>query len=801
MQVKNLKGIYLGVFFISVAALLLEIYLTRIFSVSQWYHFAFMVVSIAFLGYGASGTFLVLRHSLIDRDINRLLMVVSSFFSLSCIISFVITQRIPFDPFRITWDHNQIFYIMLYYLLLAIPFFLSGICIGALFTKIPQKIGKLYFFNLVGSGLGCILVILLFSLFGSSEIIISTFILGSFSVLSFSLSNKKNSIYAIIGISIFLILLPWIYPSLEINISPYKALNIALNYKDSELLSTEWNAFSRVDTFKSGAVRYAPGLSYMFQGRLPPQLGMTVDGNSLQGITEYDGNLTKIEFIDYLPSSFPYKLHKDSQALIINPGAGLDVLTALYYNSSLIQIVEMNPIIVENIKDRYREFSGDIYQNEKVEIAIDEGRSFVRRSKVNYDIIVLSLREDVITSSSGLYSLSENYLFTTNAFQDYYKHLSEDGILSITRWLQHPPREDIRVVSLATSALEKEGIKNPEDHILVFRSYVTLTILIKKSKFTEDEIKKLVEFCRERRFDLVYIPGIKESEVNLYNKFPEPYYYQLTQGILFSKDRKNFYDEYLFDISPVDDERPFFFSYFKWNKLIPLYESMGRKWEPFFEGGFLSVIVLIQAIILSIVLILLPLYSFRKIKKDIPRKFTILSYFSLLGLGYMLIEIPLIQRFILFLGQPVYAISIVIFSLLLFSGIGSLISERLETKKLKYVLISLCILILFYIFLLPSFFQIFISHNFLPRIVMSFLVIAPIGILMGIPYPIGMRISSKLGEELIPWAFCTNACASVIASVLAAFIALPLGFSSVLILAEVAYLLALGIVWRIYRIP
>lgn len=779
----NLRGTYIGIFLISVATLLLEIALTRIFSVSQWYHFAFMIVSIAFLGYGASGTFLSLRRSLLD-DINRLLVISSSLFSLSCLLSFIITQRISFDPFRITWDHNQILYITLYYLVLAIPFFLSGICVGAVFAKIPQKIDKLYFFNLTGSGLGCLLVILLFSFFNASEVIAATFLLGMLSVLSFS-STKRGFIFAVMGIVIFLILLPIIYPFLEVNISPYKALNIALSYKDAQLLSTEWNSFSRVDMVKSGAVRYAPGLSYTFRGRLPSQVGVTIDGNSLQGITEYN-SLSELEFIDYLPTSLPYRLQNKSRVLIINPGGGLDVLTALYQNASSIQVVEMNPLIVNSVNRR-----SDLYRNERVRIAIDDGRSFVRMSDERYDIISLSLGGDVITSSTGLYSLSENYLLTTDAFQDYYEHLSEHGILSITRWLQNPPRGDIRVVSLFASAMEKEGIDNYEQNIAVIRTYVTLTVLIKKDGFTEDEIREIKRFCEDRKFDLVYIPGIKESEVNIYNRFPEPLYYKLTRGILFDKDRV--YKEYLFDISPVDDEKPFFFNYFRWDKLIPLYESMGRKWEPFFEGGFLAVMILIQAIILSVVLILLPVYSFQRIKR-ISDKFKIIGYFFLLGMGYMLIEIPLIQKFILFLGQPVYAISIVIFSLLLFSGTGSLISERLKIKKLRHILIALFGMILFYSLTLSIFFHSFLSYNLLSRILISFLVLSPIGTLMGMPFPLGIRAISK---ELIPWAFCSNACASVIASVLAVVIAISLGFSTVLILAAVSYLVALGIIYRI----
>ncbi len=779
---ENISGIYAGVFFISAATLLLEITFTRIFSVSQWYHFAFMIVSIAFLGYGASGTYLSLKQHLQDKN-NRLLETASLLFSLSCPLTYMITQKIPFDPYRITWDHSQIIYILIYYLILSVPFFLSGIYIGAVFAKTPGKISKLYFFNLTGSGLGCILVILLFSLFGASEIIMAAFLLGMFSAMSLCHTKKKIFIYAIISVS--LILAYGISPLPEINMSPYKSLNTALNYKDAQLLSTEWNSFSRVDVVQSKAVRYAPGLSYMFKGDLPPQTGLTIDGDSLQGITEYT-RLNELRFIDYLPTTLPYKLQNESRTLtlIINPGSGLDVLTAAYHNASTIHAVETNPLIVDAVTER----SG-LYQDNRVDVIIDGARSFMRRSDEEYDIITVSLKEDIITSSTGLYGLSENYLYTTDAFQDYYKHLSENGILSVTRWLQNPPRGDIRVVSLVAATLEKEGIEDYEQNIVVIRTYVTLTVLMKKNRFTEEEIKEIKKFSKDRRFDLVYVPGIDESEANTYNKFPEPLYYQLTQGILF--DRNRLYNEYLFDISPVNDEKPFFSSYFKWSKLTPLYESMNKKWEPFFEGGFLLIVILIQAVIVSIILILTPLYYFQRREKKIPYKFRTISYFFLLGLGYMLIEIPLIQKFILFLGQPIYATSVIIFSLLVSSGLGSLISDKLDIKKLKYILITLGALILSYPLILPGLFDSLLSQTLPARILISFLLLTPAGTLMGMPFPLGIK---NIDNKLIPWAFCANACASVIASVLAAVIAISMGFYAALTVAAVAYLAAYVII-------
>jgi hypothetical protein len=427
-------------------------------------------------------------------------------------------------------------------------------------------------------------------------------------------------------------------------------------------------------------------------------------------------------------------------------------------------------------------------------VHISEGRSFIRKSKEKYDIIQLSMADNLAASSTGVYALSENYLYTTEAFEDYYERLTENGILSITRWLLPPPREGIRLVSLAVSALENRGVTNPENHLVVIRSLETITLLVKKSEFTQEEIAKIKEFCKERRFDLVYVPGIREEEVNVYNKFPEPYYYQVIYGLLFAEDREKFYDNYLFSITPVSDEKPFFFHFFKLKKIVPLYESMGKKWQPFIEGGYLVPVVFIQALILSVIFIFLPLYSFRRLKGKIGGKWRALTYFLCLGIGYMLIEIALIQKFILFLGHPVYSVSVVLFSVLLFSGIGSLTTNKFKPKVryLAPIIIVLSVLTFLYLVSLPHIFHLLLGQELLSKLLISIVVLTPLSFLMGMPFPIGIRLINKLNRDLIPWAWCVNGCASVLSAILAIMIALSFGFSTVLALASIVYLAGLG---------
>ncbi len=785
-------SIYAGIFLISVATLMLEISLTRVFSVSQWYHFAFMVISIALLGIAASGSFLSVFPSLFERNISKLLTIFSTLFSLSCIFSFLIINQIPFDPFQIIWSHEQMLYLAVSYFVLAIPFFLFGLCISTVLTKMAENVSKIYFFNLVGSGIGCLLAVCAFSLLSSNVIVLAS-LLGALAAFFFSLNFSRKVSCFITALAIILTFLLLGTP-MEINMSPYKSLNTALKYPDATILSTNWNSFSRVDVIKSPAVRYAPGLSFEYRKQLPLQLGITIDGNSLSAVTTYD-NLSSLDFIEYLPTSLPYELKEEQKVLIIEPGGGLDVLTALYNGARSVTVVEMNPLVVDAIKSDYNGFSGNFFQNKKVILEIDEGRSFVRRTKENYDVIQVSLTGDVITGTAGIYGLSENYLYTTDAFEDYYNHLEDNGTLVITRWLEHPPKETPRLVSLAVAMLSNHE-SAPENHIAIIRSYVTTTFLLKKSEFSDEDIKKIKEFCKKNKYDLVYIPGINSSEVNLYNRFPEPYFYEMTENIL---SGENQYEDYLFDISPVGDDRPFFFNFFRWKKIVPLYESMGKKWVPLFEGGFLVVAVFAQALILSTILIFLPLYSFKRIKTRIAGKARILTYFFLLGIGYMFVEIAFIQKFILFLGQPIYSMSTVLFSLLMFSGFGSLFSEKIKIRSLRETMIVLSILIFMYLALLPFLFNLLLGQELLIRILFSVLILAPLGFLMGIPFPMGIRIANKLDSRLIPWAWCSNGCASVLSSVGATMLAISFGFSRVLMLAGIVYLIALAMILILYR--
>lgn len=790
-----------GIFLLSTATLMLQVTYTRVFSIALWYHFVWMIVSIALLGYAISGTFLSIYPQFSKKNIDQLLTAISATFSLSVIITYILSNQIPFDPITIAWDNLQLIYLSLYYLLLTIPFFLSGTALALAIEKSETRINLVYFSSFMGSAFGSVLVLPLFNPLSGPGVIVATSIIGGLSALSFSRKLDKKKNLSLVGWTLALvILLPFSGSVIPVNISPYKSLNVALRYNDASLIETRWNAISKVDVVESGYVRYAPGLSLQYDATIPEQIGIFVDGEGLNAITSYNGEPSSLSFTGYLPSTLSYHLVEKPNALVIDAGGGLGVLAALYFNSSKIYAVEENPIIIDLVRDKYSSFSGFIYSNDKVEVSVSDGRSFIETSKEKYDIIELSMTGGASAASTGIYALSENYLYTVESFTSFIEHLSEDGFLSVSRWILPPPREDVRIVSLAVSSLESLGVPNPEEHLAVIQSWGTINLIVGKSPLSAQQTESIRLFCREMGFDIVHVPGVEASEVNIYNRFPEPIYYDIVNKLLHSEARESFYQSYLYNIEASTDEKPFFFNFFKWNRVPETYRSLDEKWQPLIEGGLLVPIVLVQALLLSIIFVLYPL---RRVKVTGFRDDSVLLvYFFLIGLGYMFIEITTVQRFILVLGSSMRSISAVFFSLLLSSGLGSYYSKKIDpgSWEHKMVLQVLGVLSIIYGLIAPLI-RLTLELNFSARLMISFIIVLPLGFLMGMPFPLGIRLLSTSNKDYINWAWAINGCASVLGSILPMMIALYFGFSKVYVFAGAMYLATLIPMVLKYKIP
>ncbi|MFO7741947.1 MAG: hypothetical protein R6X31_06500 [Anaerolineae bacterium] len=795
-----------GLFLLSAASLAFEIILTRIFSVAQFYHFAFMVVSLALLGFGASGTFLSLFPEVRRRAGSRLLSWLGWAFAMTAIGSYALTLYVPFDSFRIARDGRQAGVLMLHYVALAVPFFCSGTAVALLMATRPREIGRIYAANLTGSASGCVLAVAAPSLVGGEGVVLLCAALGVVAAVLFGTGKSGGArprsrlrVYGsriVQGLLVGLLLLGALRTPrfLRIRLSPYKSLSYLLQYPDAEHVFQGWNGFSRVDVVQSGSIRGLPGSGFQCPAQPPNQLGLTVDGDDLNTISQVEPGFTDLPFTDCLLAALPYRLRPEARALVLEPRGGFDVLTALAQGAREVTVVEANPLIVRAVREQ-GERAGNLYDDPRVEVVTEQGRTYARRTPEAYQVLTLSLNAPQHTVTSGAYSLNEDYRYTVQAFSDYLARLSPDGLLVVTRWLQVPPSESIRAFALAVESVERAG-GDPRASVVALRSYRQMLILVRQGPFTAEEMVAVREFAEPRAFDLVYLPDIDPSEVNRHNVLPEPDYHQACVGLLEAEDRGAWYRDYPFDVEPPTDSRPFFGHFFRWAQTRDVLALAGHTWQPFGGAGYFVLLILLAlAVVAAGVVILLPVAALRRREGPLS---TTLVYFALLGLGYLLVEIPLMQRFILFLGQPAYAMAVVLFAILLFSGVGSALSDRLP---LRPVLVLLPALVGGYVFGLPSLFEAALAVPLWARALIAVAMLAPPGFLMGIPLPKGMALLERRSPGLIAWAWGVNGALSVIASILAALLALSLGFSVVLILGAACYAAAMITVASLHPPP
>lgn len=822
MTFRRYPLLFAGVLLTALSGLVMEVALTRVFSVSLWYQFGFMIISTALLGFGASGTYLAVRRGALQGDILAKLVRYALLFSISILLSFAVMVAIPLDPLKPLLPETGnptaatvelVLYMVLYYGLIIIPFFFAGLTLGTALSAWAREIGTLYFADLLGAGLGCLVAVLaLYALPGQGVVVLAS-VGAALAALMFSIQRARQPLPAPSqavegkdgqGLSNHQPARPWLGPVLlggyllvlaglvlpraaqifDLYIPPSKPLHIAQdkeNFPDMQLEYTGWTPFSRIDVmWQPGMKGQAWGLSGAYEGELPEQKFITIDAAAMTAINRWQGpeHPEELAWVNALPSSLVYRLQEEPHVLIIGPGGGVDVLVPWYNSARQITAAEINPRIVEIMRGPYRDFSGGLYTNlSNVDVHVAEGRNFVARSEDIYDVIQFSQVDTWAAASAGAYSLTENYLYTQNAFRDYLSHLSPDGMVSIGRWYFEPPGQALRLVTIGAAALDELGVADPAQHFIVVRGGDTATMIMKKSPFTPEEVARVREIVDPLLFSVIYAPDmLGETDNPFVDFFRAP-------------DREAFYASYPLDVTPTDDDRPFFFEYYGWTNF-----------GTFRSGKLTLTILLLQAAVLATLLILWPLWRFRRDGLSTAGTRRFLLYFAALGIGFILIEIGLLQRFVLFLGYPTFALAVVLFALLTFSGIGSLLSNKLvppsrdPRQGLRLVIPALAMLVLAYVFLLPPVFGATLGWSLPVRIAFAVVLLAPLGLLMGMPFPLGIRLVTRTNPPLVPWAWGVNGCASVLGSILAVMLAQSIGFALVMVLAVAVYLVGLAAV-------
>lgn len=804
-----------AVFLFSAATLLLEITFTRVLSVSHWHNFAFLVISTALLGFGVSGVLLAGLGGSLARRTGDIPAVFAALFAVSAPAALFAGDSIGFEEVLFSMEIGQLLLFLLFYLVYGVPFFFAGCAIGSVIWLEAGRIGKIYAANLCGSAVGCFLIFALLPPLGGVKLVFLCGLAGAASALLFAERGGLAIRAGAVMIVAFSLLLLRLLPApLSLRVSQFKALSYYLALPDGKLLATSWNAISRTDVVASRYIRIPPaGLSLNFTGDIPPQIAITSDADSPSAVTRYcagsrqqspargtpgvrAGRRTPAEtgealgFAGAVVQSLPYRLRPGGRALIVGAGGGLDCLTALANGVSRIEALEINPDVIDLVTNRFSSFSCNLFKRRGVTLTRAEGRNFLRHGSRSYNFIQIPLFDSVAASSAGVHGFSENYLYTVEAFRDCLRRLSPDGILCVTRWIKYPPRESLRMLAIGLAALEADGAREPRNNLVLVRSWSTTSLLVSRSPFSTSEIEEIKDFCDEMAFDPVYFPGITASEANTHNVLAGAPYFRLASQLVAGPAA--FFRTYFFDVRPPTDNRPFFYHFLTLKALPRLWRTMGTEWVPFAEWGELVLLAaLIQAGLVSTALAVLPLFlpARRRKRREAPRADgkRLLCYFFLLGISFIAIEITLMQKFVLFLGHPTYAMSVILFSLLFFAGVGSAMSERTGRRR---TIALLCALMVAYAWGLPLLLDRLIGLPLEGRIAVTILLVAVPAVPMGTAFPLGIRVTRRRSPGLVPWVWAVNGSSSVFGAVATVFVAPYTGFNLVLVIAGALYALA-----------
>ncbi|MCP4021522.1 MAG: hypothetical protein GY729_06755 [Desulfobacteraceae bacterium] len=780
-----------SVFTISFCILSIEIIFTRIFAYAQWHNLSALIITLALLGFGAAGTCVSIAQKKIEKNYAFIFISGLILFPLFMASGFIISLTIDYNPYEITFNPKQVLYVFVYFFFMGIPFFIGALIICMAFLS--YSVSRIYFFNMTGSAAGAMAVVGLCFAMHPCDIIVLLIFAAMLPALVISFSQKttnKMMIWLIVGI---IALCFWV-SNTSLNdkkVSQYKSISYALRLPDARIVHEAYSPLGVVQVVAAKGLRSCAGLSLASAFEVPGQMGVFFNGGNMSPITPFKkGAKKKIRYLEYLSSYLPYDILDQNQkkhVLIIGSGGGESILKSLLAGFRSIDALEVNPDVISLMQNQFGQFSGNIYSKDNVRVLNHEARRYIKSTSQKYDLIDICLLDGFNAAASGVHALNESYLYTTSFIKEAYARLNEKGILALTRWVVTPARDNLKLFNIIISAFEKAENEDVGSRLIAIRSLQTITMLLSKEKIDKKTIAKLKAFCENRLFDLVYYPGITPEQANRHIQLELPVYHDAVQKLL-SSQKKVFVRDYDFDISSSTDNKPYFYNFFK-PKVLFYILKYGPSQIPVTEWGYLILlIILIPVAIVSTILIFLPLWVAKKRIKQ--QKKTVLFYFALIAVGYFFIEMPLIQKMILFLGHPTYAISLIISCLLASSGIGSLFSKRLFNLSYRIFYVS-CIIVFtigVYLLFMDHVFDYFMKFDIGVRVLVVVFMVAPLGFFMGFPFPCGMDILKQNQDSTLAWAFGINGFFSVISILVAAILAVIWGFQAVFFLAMAAYL-------------
>ncbi len=897
------RSLLAGIFCLGLSVIMFEIALTRVFAIMMWHHFTYMVISIGLLGFGASGSLLTatgLGTKLGGAE--RALVWTSLAYGFSVVLAFCFTTFVRIDSLSIWEKPSNALALFLIYVIVFVPFLLGGLGIGLALTRFAKNVTRLYFADLVGSAVGAGLSVLALQNLGSTATVVVAGCAGLLAAFFFSLSTPRR--YLILSVPGLLAgawlflgfsgLAPKLVPAVDWRV-PYAVGKEAVPVEAAGLkLDKLPSATAEVEVAPSleGAPMIGGDMGLVDEQSIVAR-AVGQDGTAPTMLYEGAADLDRFPVLDDTQAASAYVVHrasgrKEQETMVIGVGGGVDVLVALKNGARHVTAVELNTAMIEMVTERYDDYLGGLFTTsplaEKIDLVNSEGRAWLRSHDDKYDVIQMSGVDSYTALSGGAYTLSESYLYTVEAVQDFYEHLNDDGIICYSRFMLKAPkaaRETLRLANIAVEGLRLAGVAEPHKHVCVMRGGGDwASTMVKQSPFTEREVEALKSFARKEAFvGLIYdpllevdaevetlpehlavlLPNIKaaiggaSADVEARNEAIRAWFVaaaEVAKGeepamALLPEDLRSqpvgqvmvrllsdlkpmieaqatyvkktvgdfrqlltaegegktyFYLDYPFDVRPATDDAPFFFNFYKWSSLLFGNKAGTRDVDAFNYhtdfpiGHFVLLISMVQILALAAALIFLPLRKLRHEGVQTEGKLRIFLYFAALGLGFMLFEIALMQKLVIFLGHPTYALSVVLTSLLASAGIGSLLSGRIkEVQKRHLLLILLGVLaaIAANVYVLNEVLPSLLGLHLGLRAAIVVAMLVPTGLLLGMPFPSGIRVLERIAPRLIPWGWAINAFFSVFGSIFCIVLSMAIGFSNVFYVAGGVYVVGL----------
>ncbi len=789
---------YAALFLVALATLMYEILLTRIFSVTMWYHFAFVAISVAMFGM-TTGAILVyvLPKYFTQAQAKSHLALSALLFAIFSIVGVLTHLCIPILTDRSLLSISGLYSVLLTYFSISVPFIFSGICVCICLTRFPKQVSKLYGVDLVGAAIGCILVIYALRMTDGPTAVVVVAFLASLAASLFAAEAGRARLARGAGITGLVLAISAVGHTilLEKQLPLFRVLWVK-SKPDHAHLYEAWNSFSRVTVSGDPDVPQVPlgwGMSPACPSHLQTRrLWLEIDAFAGTGLTGFDGNLDGLEHLKYDLTNLVHYIRPNSKVLIVGAGGGRDVLSALKFGQKEIVAVEINPDIIRTVNGRFGDFTGHLDRYPQVRFVNDEARSYIARQQDRFDILQVSLVDTSAATAAGAFVLTENALYTVEAWKSFLEHLTPNGVLTVSRlYVQDVPAEVYRLTSLASTALMALGVETPRKNITLARGpgghredvpckIVAVNILVSKEPFSDDDLSTIEDVTGKLRFELALTPRVAADET----------FARIASG----KDLDAFTASYPLNIAAPTDDDPFFFHMLRLRNAFAKDARNQGWWQFNMIAVYTLAILLVVVVVLTALCIIVPLLLTSE-RGTLTGALPLCAFFASIGLGFMLVEISQMQRLIIFLGHPTYGLSVVLFSLLLSSGCGSYLTQALSGPRLArpgavLLLVLLAVLVTFGT-VTPYAIARFDGSTTPVRILVAVAILFPLGLFMGMAFPMGIKVASARSEALTPWLWGINGAMSVTASVLAVAIALSAGISACFWTGVACYVAAL----------